>query len=177
MKWKDKLKTFLAETATAEKMEDGQKTALTKADETTPAGLSSAFVSAEFRETPKNSTQTEDPSLVAILNEMVNSGAKFEVGEDEFQVINAGSLSQLDRDFLKINNQGVLCTLQQALLVQHLFSNSQQSLSNFASEIAEREKSLAATVAHANLNDIHFQAVCEVTRRWYSELLQKIEKD
>lgn len=116
---------------------------------------------------PETMREAESMSLIDTLNLMVERGASFDVGADKFNTF--GTVSRSDKDFLSINWDSILCTLQQSLLMKHLFSYSQSSFSDFAFEIAERESHLTE---QGNISiEAHFEAVREVTQKWFKNLL------
>lgn len=119
---------------------------------------------------PEAIREAETMSLIDTLNQMVGRGASFDVGADKFNTF--GTVSQPDKDFLSINRESILCTLQQSLLMKHLFSHSQSSFSDFAFEIAERESHL--TEQGKVSIEAHFEAVREVTQKWFTGLLELV---
>ena len=114
--------------------------------------------------------ERQSERLADILNQMIEAGAWFDVAENEFQIINAERLRQSAIDFLKVNRRAALCVLQQSLLAKHLFSHAEHSLEDFAFEVEERESILTETGRVSF--DAHFEAVREVTRKWFGDLLR-----
>jgi hypothetical protein len=117
---------------------------------------------------PETLRQRQAVSLIDTLNQMIDAGAAFDVGAESFEPCGA-SLSRAGQDFLSINKNAVLCTLQQSLLMKNLFSNSESSFSDFALEIAERESYL--TEGGKVSIEAHFEAVREVTQKWFGNML------
>lgn len=88
---------------------------------------------------------------------MVAVGASFDVSAEDFQIFGTDNLSQTEKDFLAINKMEVLCTLQQNLLVKHLFSEKPELRQNFITKIEER--------------GARFEAISEITAKWFARLL------
>ncbi len=120
---------------------------------------------------PKKQTAT----LTDILNRFIEKGITFDVSADDFQVIDANRiLKTSDKEFLELNAAAILCTLQQSLLVKHLFSHSPEQFEDFAFEIQEREcLSSPLRITDKTQFEIYCEAVKCVTRRWFTELLEK----
>ncbi|MET0753091.1 MAG: hypothetical protein ABWZ66_06945 [Pyrinomonadaceae bacterium] len=119
---------------------------------------------------PEIIREAETVSLISTLNRIVERGASFDVGADKFNTF--GTVKDSDKDFLSINRDSILCTLQQSLLMKHLFNHSKSSFSDFASEIAEGESHLTATGMISS--EAHFEAVREITQKWFTRLLDLI---
>lgn len=98
-------------------------------------------------------------SLIERLNRMIAAGASFDVATDDFQVCGADKLTDAEKGFLAINKIQILCTLQQGLLVRHLFSHKPELQQIFISQIEKRGADL--------------QTVCEITTKWFARLLEK----
>jgi hypothetical protein len=133
---------------------------------------------------PKNNDELADfkaEKLHEVLNKFIFAGVTFDVSIDDFQIVdNAGILKTSDREFLELNYSIILCTLQQSLLMKHLFSHSPEQFEDFAFEIREREAIFSENCLNSQLTkgdktrfEIYFQAVKSVTRKWFSELLKK----
>jgi hypothetical protein len=137
--------------------------------------VSAAFGSAYSRHSSKETDELfeyKSEKLHEILNRFIENGVAFDVSADDFLFIDtAQTLKLSDMEFLKLNHSIVLCTLQQSLLMKHLFSHSPEQFEDFAFEIMERE-SLMATTDNTPF-EIYFEAVKSVTRRWFAELLDK----
>jgi hypothetical protein len=239
MKWNNRLKAVLTQTAKSGFSEESLETPLTITDKTPLNLVSSAFVSDEFRHSPGNVTNStkakKQLNLVssafvsaysrhssknkeglaelktdyfhAVLNQFIADGITFDVSADDFQVIdNNQKLKVSDKEFLELNNAAILCTLQQSLLMKHLFNHSPEQFEDFAFEIQEREAifsevstkppltkadktpleirqrepffsevptKTALTTTDKTPFEIYFEAVKDVTRKWFAELLEK----
>ncbi len=122
----------------------------------------------------------QDVSLTGSLNRMIAAGASFDVGMDNFQIFGADYLTEAEKGYLEVNKIYVLCTLQQSLLVKHLFSHSPEKFEDFSFEILEREainfeNCLNSTLTKADETpfEIYFEAVKGVTKKWFADLLEK----
>ncbi len=137
--------------------------------------VSSAFGSRQLVDTPKNNDELAElkaEKFHDVLNRFIEAGVAFDVSSDDFLFIDtAQTLKLSDMEFLKLNHSIVLCTLQQSLLMKHLFSHSPEQFEDFAFEIMERESLMATT--DKTPFEIYFEAVKSVTRRWFAELLDK----
>ncbi len=103
---------------------------------------------------------------------MIEESTNFDVGTDSFELCGSDHLQQLDGDFLILNKPVVLCTLQQSLLVKHLFNGSPDKLEDFSFEIYERE---AITCEDGEQSEtIHCEAVKQVTNKWFTYLLEEM---
>ena len=113
--------------------------------------------------------------LHLILDRLIDAGITFDVSETDFQVIDSAKvLKNSDMNFLEINDQTILCHLQQSLLMKHLFSHSPEKFEDFAFEVRERE-SLLSTPLKTSF-ELYFEAVRSVTQKWFAELLGEILK-
>lgn len=141
--------------------------------------VSAVIRSDEFRHFPKNNDELADykaEKLHEVLNRFIEKGITFDVSADDFQTIDrAQVLKTSDREFLKLNDAAILCTLQQSLLMKHLFSHSPEQLEDFAFEITERESLLSITAK--TRFEIYFEAVKSVTRIWFADLLKYKDAD
>jgi hypothetical protein len=117
------------------------------------------------------------------LNRLIENGVAFDVSADDFLFIDtAQTLKLSDMEFLKLNHSIVLCTLQQSLLMKHLFSHSPEQFEDFAFEIQEREAIFSEVSTNSPLRitdktrfEIYCEAVKCVTKRWFADLLKKKE--
>jgi hypothetical protein len=138
--------------------------------------LSSAFVSDDLGCFTKNNdelTEIKADYFHSELNRLIENGVVFEVSADGFLLYDDNrTLKTSDKEFLKLNYADVLCTIQQALLVKHLFSHSPEQFEDFAFEISER-KSL---MSDSNITDyeLYRAAVMDVTRIWFENLLKNL---
>jgi hypothetical protein len=115
------------------------------------------------------------------LNSFIENGVAFDVSSDDFLFIDtAQTLKLSDMEFLKLNHSIVLCTLQQSLLMKHLFSHSPEQFEDFAFEILEREAIFSEVSTNSPLTitdktpfEIYFEAVKSITHKWFAELLEK----
>ncbi len=114
---------------------------------------------------------TESMGITERLSTMIERGTVFDVGLQRFEITGADCLNTSERDFLSINKDSILCTLQQSLLLKHLFNKSDYLFSDFAFEIAEREMIMSESVAVSSY-EIYFEAVKEVTAKWFVQLLK-----
>lgn len=96
-------------------------------------------------------------NLIERLNRMIALGTSFDVAADDFQIVHDELLQEEERKFLTVNKIAVLCTLQQALLMKHLFQPQPDLLTNFIAKVNER--------------DARFEDVCEITTKWFARLL------
>lgn len=107
------------------------------------------------------------------LNRLIENGVVFEVSADDFQTIDPSQiLKTSDKEFLKLNYSDVLCTIQQALLVKHLFSHSPEQFEDFASEISDRESLMSDS--NITAYELYRAAVMDVTRIWFENLLKNL---
>ena len=138
--------------------------------------VSSAFVSGQLVDTPKNNDELLDfkaGKFREVLNRFIENGVTFDVSIDDFQIIdNAGILKTSDKQFFELNYSIIICQLQQRLLMKHLFNHSPERFEDFAFEIAERE--LLLTKADEKDFEIYFQIVKSVTRKWFAVLLGEV---
>ncbi len=104
----------------------------------------------------RESQDAKGVSFVEQLNLMIVNGAVFDVAIDNFEI--RGNHNAAEAEFLTINKTAVLCTLQQALLAKYLFAAKPKLLKEFIARINER--------------DARFEAVCEITRKWFARLLE-----
>ncbi|MEJ7862366.1 MAG: hypothetical protein WKF90_12115 [Pyrinomonadaceae bacterium] len=146
--------------------------------------VSSAFVSAYSRHSSENKEELAElkaEKLHAELNRFIENGVAFDVSSDDFLFIDtAQTLKLSDMEFLKLNHSIVLCTLQQSLLVKHLFSHSPEQFEDFAFEIQEREAIFSEVSTNSPLTitdktpfEIYFEAVKSITHKWFADLLEK----
>ncbi len=111
--------------------------------------------------------------LLERLNRMIADGIKFEISADGFQTIDpANALKTSDREFLKLNAATFLCELQQSFLMKHLFSRSPEQFEDFACAIAEREAIMTGDGRESF--PTHCEAVKDVSKNWFTELLDEI---
>lgn len=123
---------------------------------------------------PNEAVELPVLNLVDFLNELIEREVYFDVGENEFKVINPGRLNITDRNFLTNNYDVVLCTLQQCLLVKYLFTISPTALNIFSSEITGGNKRLSGSERHTKSSDFTKpEIVCFVTKKWYRRILHK----
>ncbi len=213
MKWNNRLKSVLTETAKSGFSKESLETQLRITAETNLNGVSAVIRSDEFRHFPEKitnsdtgETQSELVSAVirsghsrhysknkeelaelkadvfhAELNRFIENGVAFDVSADDFLFIDtAQTLKLSDMEFLKLNHSIVLCTLHQSLLMKHLFSHSPEQFEDFAFEIQEREALFSEVSTNSPLTitdktpfEIYFAVVKEVTKKWFTELLEK----
>jgi hypothetical protein len=149
--------------------------------------VSSAFVSGKLVDTFKKNDELanfKSEKLHEILNRFIFAGVSFDVSTDDFQIVdNAGILKTSDREFLELNYSIILCTLQQSLLMKHLFNHSPEQFEDFAFEIREREAIFSEDCLNSQVTkgdktrfEIYFRAVESVTRKWFDELLKEKDK-
>ncbi len=107
MKWNNRLKAVLTQTAESGFSEESLETPLTITDKTPLNLVSSAFVSAYSRHSSKNKeglAELKTDYFHAQLNGFVENGVAFDVSTDDFQVIDtAQNLKVSDKEFLKLN--------------------------------------------------------------------------
>jgi hypothetical protein len=114
----------------------------------------------------------EADTFHAVLNRFIENGTTFDVSADDFQVIDTNQkLKTSDKEFLKLNSAVILCHLQQSLLMKHLFSHSPEQFEDFAFEIYEREAIMTGDGRESF--SIHCEAVKDVSKNWFSKLLNK----
>lgn len=114
----------------------------------------------------------KDDMFHEVLNGFIKSGITFEVSADDFQTIDRGQILRAsDREFIQLNNAAILCYLQQSALMKHLFDHSPEQFEDFAFEIIERESVL--DVEGMISYELYFTAVCEITKKWFKNLLKK----
>ncbi|MEO8073746.1 MAG: hypothetical protein ABI891_15315 [Acidobacteriota bacterium] len=139
--------------------------------------VSAVIRSDEFRHFPENNGELADykaERFYEVLNRFIEKGITFDVSENDFQVIDARNVLKIsDREFLKLNDAAILCQLQQSLLMKHLFNHSPERLCDFAFEITERETLL--TITAKTSFEIYFEAVKQVTRIWFADLLKNYD--
>ncbi len=111
-------------------------------------------------------THKSPPTLTEKLNRLISQGVKFEVSAGNFQAFGA---SERENAFLQADKAAVLCTLQQGFLQKELFRHSPDLLKDFETEVHER-----SAIMSDGEPGTHFQAVCEVTREWISEQIEKL---
>jgi hypothetical protein len=183
---KTHLKLVLSPFVTAHSRDSSENLANSDTGEKDLKLVSSPFVTAHSRQSFKNNNALLDfkaEKLHEVLNRFIFAGVTFDVCADDFQIIdNAGILKTSDKQFLELNSAAILCTLQQSLLMKHLFNHSPEQLEDFAFEITEREaifseESLETQVTKGDKTrfEIYFEAVKSTTRKWFAELLK--EKD
>jgi hypothetical protein len=209
MKWNNRLKSVLTQTAESVFSQDCLETELRITAETKLSGVSAVIRSGEFRHFPENITipptgenQSELVSAVirsghsrhnsknkeelaelkadyfhAQLNGFIENGIVFDVSADDFRFIDKEqNLKLSDMEFLKLNEAAVLCHLQQSLLMKHLFSHSPEQFEDFAFEITEREcLNSPLRITDKTRFEIYFEAVKDVTKKWFADLLEKKE--
>jgi hypothetical protein len=128
-------------------------------------------VSRDSLKTNDDLAQFEADTFHAVLNRFIADGITFEVSADDFQAIDpAQRLKASDKEFLKLNGAAILCHLQQSLLMKHLFNHSPEQFEDFAFEIREREAIMTGDGRESF--SIHCEAVKDVTKKWFAELLQ-----
>ncbi len=111
-------------------------------------------------------------SLQDVLTRFIRNGVEFNVFADGFRVTDSNQrLKAPDKNILKFNNSDVLCYLQQSVLRERLFSHSPEQFADFAFEIRERESLLPK--AGKTPFEIYGEAVKQVTRQWFADLLEK----
>jgi hypothetical protein len=141
--------------------------------------VSAVIRSAYSRHSLKTSddlAQFEADTFHEVLNRFITDGITFDVSADDFQTIDpAQRLKASDKEFLKLNGAAILCTLQQSLLMKHLFSHSPEQFEDFAFEITEREcLSSPLRITDKTRYEIYFEAVKSTTRKWFADLLLKL---
>jgi hypothetical protein len=138
--------------------------------------VSAVIRSAYSRESLKTSddlARFEADAFHEVLNRFIDDGITFEVSADDFQTVDpAQRLKTSDKEFLKLNGAAILCQLQQSLLMKHLFSHSPGQFEDFACAIAEREAIMTGDGRESF--SIHCEAVKDVSKNWFSELLKDI---
>ena len=113
--------------------------------------------------------------LHLILNGLIEAGITFDVSETDFQVIDSAKvLKNSDISFLQINDQTILCHLQQSLLMKHLFSHSPEKFEDFAFEVREREALMSEKIQTES--EIYYEAVRSVTQKWFAQLIDEMSK-
>ncbi len=152
------------------------KAEINEAAEKEPNLVSAVNRSSVSRESFKNTDDLADfksEKLHEALNRFITDGITFDVSADDFQMIDpAERLKASDKEFLKLNGAAILCTLQQSLLMKHLFSHSPEQFEDFAFEITEREcLSSPLRITDKTRYEIYFEAVKSTTRKWFADLL------
>ena len=154
------------------KVSKGQKTGSKQPFDTFDTALPSTY---QKKHAPKNNDELAEFKtgyFHAELNSFIENGVAFEVSADDFQTIdNNQNLKTSDREFLQLNGAAILCHLQQSLLMKHLFSHSPEQFEDFAFEIMERESLL--TITAKTPFEVYFESIKQVTKKWFSELLEK----
>lgn len=112
---------------------------------------------------------TMNESLLQILNRFIARAISFDVQIDAFTVCQSTLLTEDEKQFVETSYDAILCTLQQALLCRELFDVSAAKLKEFSFDIAERQGVIGET--ETDENQIYFDAVCDVSKRWFTELL------
>ena len=107
-----------------------------------------------------------DVSLLERLNRMIAAGVSFEIAADDFQAFGA---SERETVFLQADKTAILGTLQQMFLQKHLLQHSPELLEDFTVEVHERSAIMSDGAPGTNS-----QAVCEVTRDWIREQIEKL---
>ncbi|HXG84824.1 MAG TPA: hypothetical protein VNI84_12445 [Pyrinomonadaceae bacterium] len=132
-------------------------------------------VSRDSLKTNDDLARFEADTFHAVLNRLIADGITFEVSADDFQTIDgAQRLKASDKEFLKLNGAAILCTLQQSLLMKHLFNHSPERFDDFVFEITEREcLNSPLRITDKTRFEIYFDAVKSTTRKWFAELLEK----
>ncbi len=204
MKWNNRLKSVLTETAKSGFSKESLETQLRITAETPESLVSAVIRSDKFRHFPENITnsptgETQSELVSAVirsghsrhsfknndklaelktdyfhteLNRFIENGVAFDVSDDDFQVIdNNQKLKLSDKQFLELNNAAILCHLQQSLLVKHLFNHSPEQFEDFAFEIREREAIMTGGESETFL--IYCEAVKDVSKNWFTDLLEK----
>ncbi len=143
-----------------------------------PNLVSAVIRSGHSRDSFKNNDKLAEykaEKLHEVLNRFIEKGITFDVSETDFQIIdNANLLKKSDREFLQLNNAAILCQLQQTLLMKHSFNHSPDQLEDFAFEIMERESlKKPLRITDKTRFEIYLEAVGEVTKKWFAELLNK----
>ena len=112
-------------------------------------------------------------SIVHKLDAMIEAGAAFDVAEHNFAVVGGELLTEQQRQYLITNENEVLCTLHQSLLMKHWFNDSPELLERFAFDIYEREAILGEE-NELYTDEIYFQAVKQVTAKWFGNILDEL---
>jgi len=122
-------------------------------------------------------TRFEADTLHEVLNRFIEKGIAFDVSANDFQTIDGAQiLKTSDKDFIQLNGAAILCTLQQSLLMKHLFSHSPEQFEDFAFEIREREcLKTPLRITDKTRFEIYSEAVKEVTANWFAELLKNYD--
>lgn len=175
MKWNNRLKTVLTQSEKSVFSEDCLNTELRITAESNKSEVSAVIRSGQLRDSFKNNDELADfktKKLREVLNRFIAAGVTFDVSADDFIFIDpAQTLKLSDMQFLKLNGAAVLCQLQQSLLMKHLFNHSPGRFEDFAFEIRERESLL--TITAKTSFEIYFEAVKDVTKKWFADLLEK----
>lgn len=166
--WKAKLKTVLTITAENEKY---GKSIVTKGDKTQNDILLSLFVTTEKEQSSKLNQDfpKEQPfNLHKVLNRMIERGVRFDVGSDEFQIIDERQvLTEADFDFLAFNQTKIIAHFQQTLLMKFIFAGCRELFDDFAFEIREKE---AFAIYNGEPEPSAYNlAVISTTRRWFED--------
>lgn len=107
-------------------------------------------------------------AIITTLNSIIERGNLFNVTENNFEII--GEITEVEKDYLRINKEPILCTLQQSLLMKYLFSHSKYLFSDFAFEIAEAQtRRVEANCLFTY--EVYFEAVREVSKKWFVRIL------
>lgn len=161
------------------KVSKGQNLDKKQAFDTFDTALSSVNQKIYVSKSNDDLARFEADTFHEILNAFIERGITFDVSADDFQVIDTHQiLKTSDKEFLKLNGALILCHLQQSLLMKHLFSHSPEQFEDFAFEIAERECLMSPLrITDKTRFEIYLEAVKDVTKKWFAELLNKKEKN
>ncbi len=174
MKWNNRLNSVLTKTGNSVFSEDCLETDLRITAKSHKSEVSAVIRSGQLRDSFKNNDELAEIKTDCfhnILNRFIAAGITFDVSADDFIFIDpAQTLKLSDMEFLKLNGAAVLCQLQQSLLMKHLFNHSPGRFEDFAFEIRERESLL--TITAKTQVEICFEAVKDVTKKWFAELLE-----
>jgi hypothetical protein len=162
------------------KVSKGQNLDTKQAFDTFDTPLTSVYQKIYVSKNNNDLADFKADKLHEVLNRFIAGGITFDVAADDFLFIDtAQTLKLSDMEFLKLNHSIVLCTLQQSLLMKHLFNQSPERFEDFAFEVRECEAIFSEdcletplTKADKTRYEIYFEAVKCVTRRWFNELLE-----
>lgn len=145
-----------------------------------PELISSIFAAGQLPDSSKNTDELlefKTDYFHAQLNGFIENGIVFDVSADDFRFIDKEqNLKLSDMEFLKLNEAAVLCHLQQSILMKHLFSHSPDQFEDFGFEVLEREcLNSPLRITDKTRFEIYCEAVKDVTKKWFTELLEKKE--
>ncbi len=106
--------------------------------------------------------------FVERLNATISAGASFDVATDDFQIVGADYLTNLQKHFLTASKEPVLCVLQQSLLMKYL---PLDLIPDFIFEVKERA---AFAEDGADSTDTPFEIVRDVIKEWFADLLDEM---